>query len=248
MKFLLRHLSIVLLITGCSQSASGSSPKPEVFEQVLEHRLQALKPSGKTERNVVFEEVKPAGDGRFTASFSIRDYGPGYPANHFYGDTCVAKMVRESYTLSSDGAGGWNISGRLTPSLEATRCIPNPSAGASSQPLSALSGTAAPSGPVAKSAEPSAGRGIPTGKYECWANGQARLMLNFTIDDESHYVGADGTRGTYSLQGDQVTFHGGALDGAMPTGFSAVYHRPGGRPTVSFRSGRGAEAAFCEKS
>jgi hypothetical protein len=32
----------------------------------------------------------------------------------------------------------------------------------------------------------------------------------------------------------------------MPDGFVAVYHEPRGTPTLSFRSGRGSEAAFCE--
>jgi hypothetical protein len=33
----------------------------------------------------------------------------------------------------------------------------------------------------------------------------------------------------------------------MPAGFFAIYHEPQGRPTVSFRSERNSEAAFCQK-
>ena len=88
------------------------------------------------------------------------------------------------------------------------------------------------------------------GSYECWANGEARLLMNFSIKDATRYTDSENKPGTYSYDANsgRITFKGGALDGVMPTGFVSIYHEPKGKPTVSYRSGRGAEAAFCEKA
>ncbi|HEU0120013.1 MAG TPA: hypothetical protein VFQ91_05765 [Bryobacteraceae bacterium] len=90
---------------------------------------------------------------------------------------------------------------------------------------------------------------ISHGSYECWANGAARLLLNFSIRSSTQYIDSDNKPGLYSYNSKtgRLSFKGGALDGVMPSGFIAVYHEPKGRPTVSFRSPRGSEAAFCEK-
>lgn len=91
--------------------------------------------------------------------------------------------------------------------------------------------------------------GMPVGSYECWANGAARMLMNFTVTAPGRYTDSEGKAGRFVLDAGtgRVTFQGGLLDGAMPDGFVAVYHAPGGKPTVSFRSPRGAEAAFCER-
>lgn len=101
-----------------------------------------------------------------------------------------------------------------------------------------LSGTAA-----AQSA------GMPAGSYQCWANGAARLLMNFSVTGPGVYADYEGKPGRFTLDPatGRVTFQGGMLDGSMPDGFIAVFHTPNGRPTVSFRSPRGAEAAFCER-
>lgn len=91
--------------------------------------------------------------------------------------------------------------------------------------------------------------GMPTGSYECWANGAARMLMNFQVTAPGRYTDSEGKPGQFTLDAGtgRVSFQGGMLDGAMPDGFIAVFHTPGGRPTVSFRSPRGAEAAFCER-
>lgn len=90
---------------------------------------------------------------------------------------------------------------------------------------------------------------VAAGSYECWANGQARLLMNFTIKSATQYADYENKPGIYQYdsKSGKVAFKGGGLDGVMPDGFTAIYHVPQGRPTVSFRSPRGAEAAFCEK-
>jgi hypothetical protein len=260
------HLALAMLApaVGARAGAQSGAPNAAAFEQALDRRLQQLKPDGMSERNVRFEAVqagRPSGGSYpFRATLTIRDYGPGYPANHFYGQTCIARMVEQTFTLAPNALGGWDVEGRMTPGTSERTCTPNPAAGVSSVPLTQVAGSPAQSGgtapapaptaaPAAAAAGASAGA-VAEGAYECWANGQARPLLNFIVRGGGRYVGADGTAGTYRLDPStsRITFSGGALDGVMPDGFSAVYGAPRGRPTVSFRGRGGGEAAFCQKS
>jgi hypothetical protein len=96
---------------------------------------------------------------------------------------------------------------------------------------------------------PAAGGGVASGSYQCWANGQARPLLNFTALAGNQYRDNQGTTGGMLVDGGtgRVTFKGGLLDGFMPAGFYAVYYAPQGRPTVSFRNSGGGEAQFCQR-
>ncbi len=90
---------------------------------------------------------------------------------------------------------------------------------------------------------------VATGSYECWAFNSARMDLNFEITAPGRYTAAaDGSEGSFSFDAGsgQIRFTG-YLGEAMPDGFTAVYHEPHGRPTVSFRGRSGSEASFCEK-
>jgi hypothetical protein len=88
---------------------------------------------------------------------------------------------------------------------------------------------------------------VAKGSYECWGNGQARMLLNFTVTGGGSYKASDGSSGrfTYDTGSKQIKFTG-YLKQAMPEGFTTIYYEPKGRPTVSFRSARGSEASFCE--
>jgi len=89
---------------------------------------------------------------------------------------------------------------------------------------------------------------VATGSYECWAHGQARMLLNFKVTGKSTYTGeSDKGSFTYDSASGKVTFKGGHLDGVMPKGFTTVYHEKNGKPTVSFRGTSGSEASFCER-
>lgn len=101
--------------------------------------------------------------------------------------------------------------------------------------------------PIARSQSASPAKVAP-GSYACWANGRARMLLNFTIKSATQYAGSDGKPGSYSYASStgRVMFKGGSLDGAMPEGYTTIYHEPKGLPTVSFRSERGSEASFCQ--
>ena len=96
-------------------------------------------------------------------------------------------------------------------------------------------------------AVPAAAQTVPTGKYECWAWGQARLLMNFTVTGPGVYRKTNGA-GTFKVgPGGKLAVTGPMME-EMPDGFSAVYHAPGGKPTVSFRGRSGSEAAFCERA
>jgi hypothetical protein len=101
---------------------------------------------------------------------------------------------------------------------------------------------------ILPAALPAAPASVAKGKYECWANGQARLLLNFSIDSASAYTDSDSKKGsfTYDPASGRIAFKGGMLEDAMPKGFYSVYEVRGKTPTVSFRSPRGSEASFCE--
>ena len=238
-------------------------PTTDDAKQALNRTWQKLKPTYVSERSVVYQDIR-AGRATgasypFKVSVLIRDYEPGYPPNHYYGKTCVGKIEDEVYTLELDAFNQWAAQGRMTPEMSKTECRNNPSAGVSSIPLASLSGSSASTGqaapalqmpaPAPQTASPAAGAGtLAMGAYECWGNGQAHLTMNFTAQGANRYTGYNGQSGTYTVDSsNRVTFRGGPLDGVMPAGFYAVYYAPQGRPTVSFRSPRASEAAFCQK-
>lgn len=251
------RFSVILLTVSTSLTFAASAPSADTLKQALSERWKSLRPSGMTERDVLFQEVRPGtpagGSFPFQVTAIVRDYGPGYPANRFYGETCVSRFDKARFALSPDAFGGWQVEGAMTPSMDARQCKRNPSAGVSSIPLSTLEGSPAPAGntvqKIATAAPVAAAGSLAPGSYECWANGQARGLMNFTIRSTTQYTGSDGQAGSYRYDAGtgRVTFDGGALDGVMPAGFYAMYHAPGGKPTVSFRSAHGSEAAFCER-
>lgn len=255
-------IPLLALLIAASDVASAQQPSAETLKQVLTARLLALLPSGYAQRKVLFQEVRPGTPGPGSFPFQVTaliwDYGAGYPANRYYGDTCVGQMNKWVFTLSPDSFGDWKLDGRLTVTGADRNCKPNPSAGVSSIPLASLSGTPAAGTPAAppRAPTPAGGAGSPTagnlarGNYECWANGSPSLLLNFTVLSGTQYKGSDGKLGNYSLDAatGRMAFRGGDLDGALPEGFQAFYRLRQGRPTVSFQSPRGAEATFCQKT
>jgi hypothetical protein len=239
--------SVFLFAIACG-IAVAQAPTSDAVQQTLTQRLMALKPSSAAERNVVFQALRPGhmdgGTFKFRATVLVRDYDRGYPANRYYGRTCVGKLDGE-FTMSPNGAGGWIVEGAITPSMDQTTCQPNPSDGVSSIPLSTLQGTVAKAGAPPAPALTAAGA-VRLGSYECWANGEARMLMNFRIASTTQYVDSEGKSGTYAVNGGRIAFRGGLLDGVMPAGFYATYEMVQGRPKVSFRNSGGSEVQYCE--
>jgi hypothetical protein len=261
-KEILRILAVSCVFFCALSINAQAPPTADTLKQVLTAKLKKLTPGGTTERTVLYQEVR-AGAGTpgsypFQVTALVHDYGPGYPKNHYYGQTCVGHFDKVTFTLSRNEFGDWDVQGAMTPPMSTQQCKPNTAEGVSSIPLSTLTGAQAPAGnPLsapapaasASAASQSASAGaVKTGSYECWANGQARMLLNFTIRGAGQYTGSDGKAGTFSIDPNtgRIKFKGGALDGVMPEGFYAIYHVPQGRPTVSFRSPSGSEASFCQ--
>src|SRR5438067_1644939 len=119
-----------LLFFAVSLCAVAAGPSAETLKQVLTSKMLKLLPSGFTERQVLYQAVQPGnGMNTFNVTAIIRDYGPGYPPNRYYGTTCVSRFDATPFTLMPDGRGGWDVQGALTPPIETHQCKPNPAQG-----------------------------------------------------------------------------------------------------------------------
>ena len=111
-------LSLFAIACSSCLAMAADAPSVETLKQELDRKLQTLRPVGFTERNVLFQEVRVgtphAGKYPFQVTVTIRDYGPGHPPNHYYGETCVGHMDKEPFDLRPDAFGGWQVEGRMT--------------------------------------------------------------------------------------------------------------------------------------
>jgi hypothetical protein len=218
--------SAAVLISVISSAQGASAPSADVLKQTLQKRLLELTPVGTTERQVLFQEVtagRPDGDHYpFMVTAVIRDYGPGYPANHFFGATCVGKMDRWRFDLVDDRFGGWTVEGAMTVTRDQGReCKDNPAAGVSSMPLASLSGTPAPARtlvavPAATPARATGGDSLYTGEYACYGNGTLLAGAGIKLQSGSRYTDVEGRRGgsyAYNATAATISFTGGFFDG-----------------------------------
>lgn len=203
--------------------SSSAAPGVDELKLALETRLQKLKPQGFQERTVLYQEVTPSGSsgGRygFKVTLTLHDYGMGYPANRYWGQTCVGKMDKWPFELMPDGAGGWQVQGRLT--ITDNVCKNNPAEGASAMPLAGLTGKRLDPSTVASAKSPVAsggvGGGVNLGQWACYGSG-SRLMagMGFVLKAGGKYTDSDGGRaGSYQHDAAKasITFSGGFLDG-----------------------------------
>ena len=236
-------LSLFAIACSSCLAMAADAPRVDILKQELDRKLQTLRPVGFTERNVLFQEVRAgtphAGKYPFQVTVTIRDYGPGHPANQYYGETCVGHMDKEPFELSHDAFGGWQVDGRMTVTMsDGRKCKPNPSAGASSIPLASLTGSPAPAG-AAAAATPGGTGNKPAGKdgahgsvtaksYDCVFSMDASLQTvpGFTIKAGGRYMDAEGKNGTYTFDPAQslITFHGGSMDGNAASYDGRVIH------------------------
>lgn len=258
-----------ILLATLTLTAGAQTPGIEEAKRAINQRLLKIwKDIGtKGTRTVVFQDVVPGrgtpGHYPFRATLLVHDQETGYPPNRYYGKTCVGRLEQEVYTLAQDDFGGWDAQGKMTPDLNSKQCQNNTAEGMAKIPLSSLQGTLAPvaGGAPARSQvvplppqqqqlqkQPGAANVVAPGSYQCWANGQARPLLNFTSSGNGQYTGVDGLPGTMNVDGNgRVAFRGGSLDGFLLAGYYAVYYAPQGRPTVSFRNSGGSEIQYCQR-
>jgi hypothetical protein len=225
-----------LLLTSMLASAPlQGQPSVAQFKEVLNARLQKLKPEGTSVRTVLFEAAQAGTPNGpiypFEVTLSIHDYGTGYPPNGYFGQTCVGKMDKWKFDMLRDDFGNWNVQGRMT--ITGAQCKNNPSQGVSSIPLATLTGTPAGNEP-ATAARPTtppaaASQKIYIGEYACYGAGN-RLMAGagFILKAGNSYEDVDGKRGgtyQYDAGAATISFRGGFMDGQVgrnvrPTGFT----------------------------
>src|ERR1051326_2260337 len=244
-----------------SPAYAQNAPSIEDAKQAIDRKLHKIWKDIGTNgtRTVLFQEVvagrSTPGHFPFRATILVHDQETGYPPNHYYGKTCVGRLDQEIYILAQDDFGAWDAQGTMTPDLSTKTCKDNPAAGVAGIPLTSLQGTragAAGSAPPARSAAiqnaPGTGASVALGQYQCWGNGQARPLLNFTALANGQYRDNEGHIGKMNVAPatGRVVFSGGTVEGFLPSGYYAVYYAPGGRPTVSFRNSGGSEVQFCQ--
>ncbi len=212
MKMILNLVGLCAAALVSATVVCAQAPTVDTLKQVLNQRLQKLRPDSSTERNVLFQEVRAGnasgGDYPFQVTALIRDYGPGYPANRFYGETCVGPVDKRVFRMSRDDFGQWQVQGAMTvTSSDGRQCKPNPAAGVSSIPLSSLAGPPAPAGapppaPAPPAGGPGVSSGLPSGEYACYGSGGRLLIgLGFKVPSTGTYTDLDRkSKGTYTIQ------------------------------------------------
>jgi len=217
------RFAILLGILASAAALAAGAINVDAFKQLANKRLMALKPAEAAERQVLFQDVRPAGVNgniyKFEASILVRDYDPGFPRNRYYGQTCVGKIQNATFTVSLNNAGEWQAEGVMTPPVR--DCKPNPAQGVTSVPLASLPGTPAPgglpAGPGAGAAAQGKVGGLPMGEWACYRGGRTVVIAyGFKLQAGGTYTDLDNkTRGTYQVSADSVTFRGGHLDGQV---------------------------------
>lgn len=198
-------------------------PSVDDFKREFDAAMQKLRPTGFTARTLLFESVRagtPSGGYfPFVVTATLHDYGPGYPANRYYGQTCVGRMDGWKFDMRRGDGGEWIVQGRMT--VTGRECKDNPSAGASATPLATLPGTpgatATPGSASSTSAPAQAAGSLHVGEYACYGTG-GRLMagMGFRLQAGNRYQDIDNARGgayTYDVRAATITFRDGFLDG-----------------------------------
>ncbi|MDB4890061.1 MAG: hypothetical protein JWL61_1916 [Gemmatimonadetes bacterium] len=212
-------MAAVMLVVPARAHASVA-PSTKDFMRALDARIQRAKPREVFQRTIVFADVS-AGEAEgkvfpFTVTATIHDYNPGWPPDHYYGRTCVTRIVRTRYTMLRDRLGEWTVETKAdTPQ---PICTDNPTEGTSAFPLDSLRGTrVGTSTPLpALMTKRQVNVTLRLGDYACTGPG-GRIVpeMKFRLNPDKTYTDLDGTRGgTYVFDGFSGTlkFRGGFLD------------------------------------
>jgi hypothetical protein len=205
-----------------------AQPTIDQFKEVFAKQMQALKPTGFSKRNISFiNVVKGTASGErfpFSVTAYVHDYSAGYPANKYYGQTCMGKMDGWKFDMLKNEFGQWIIQGRFT--VTNSTCADNPAEGVEAIPLSAVPGTLHQPGKAGAAGTANAASAKATakmqsalyvGEYACYGTG-GRLLpgMGFILKSNGNYVDLDSKRGgtfTYNSQQATITFKGGFLAG-----------------------------------
>jgi len=231
--------SIVIMLCICMANlifcgVVYSQPGAEQFKQAFEKKMQQLKPEEVARRTIKYVEViagKPNGAYYpFKVTAYIHDYSAGYPANRYYGQTCVGKMDGWKFDMLKDDYGEWTVQGRMTVSGDDKKCTPNTAAGTEAIPLATLPGSIYQPGktPAATPDHTKQASGLYIGEYAGYGSGGRLLIgMGFTLMQDGSYYNLDKKEGgtyTYDPQKATISFKNGFLNGQVgknvkPTGF-----------------------------
>lgn len=227
-RIVLPAIFALVLLVSCSGPAESQKPSVETFKQVFEAHMQKLRPEGFTKRTISFVQVTPGtangGYYPFKVTAYVHDYGPGYPANRYYGQTCLGFMEGWKFDMLKDASGEWIVQGRFT--VADNNCKDNPSEGAEAIALKDVPGTpytatkkAAGDSVQKKTADKSTGSQLYIGEYACYGTGgQMMTGMGFTLLPNGKYYDLDKQRGgsyVYNATNATISFKGGFLDGQV---------------------------------
>jgi hypothetical protein len=225
---------LFLSLTACTSNAQ--QPGVEQFKKVFEAQLQQLKPTGFAKRTVKFGSVTKgtanSGYFPFKVTAYIHDYGSGYPANKYYGQTCLSTMEGWKFDMRKDDFGDWIVQGRFTVTDNKV-CSENPSEGTAAIPLAGVPGTTytaqqndVAEAPIKEQSQNTSQLYI--GEYACYGTGSRLLAgMGFKLKTNGSYNDLDGKRSgkyVYNKSAATISFKGGFLDGQVgknvkPSGF-----------------------------
>ena len=219
-RYLAVSLTTMLMFAAPARASSGAPPTIREFMRVLDVQIQRTKPREVFQRTIVFDDVR-AGDSEgnafpFTVSATVHDYNPGYSPSHYYGRTCITRIIGARYVMRRDQLGEWVVE-RKSPTPEPV-CSDNPADGKSAYPLDSLRGTrvgtSAPLPPLMTKKQVNVN--LRLGEYACtWPGGRLASQMKFRLNADRTYTDLEGKRGgTYvfvQLEG-TLHFKGGFLD------------------------------------
>ncbi len=199
---------------------ASTVPSAKDFMRVLDARIQRAKPREVFQRTVVFADVSAGAPEAtvypFTVTATIHDYNPGWPPDHYYGRTCITRIVRTRYNMLRDRLGEWTVeTSAVTPQPV---CTDNPTEGKSAFPLDSLRGTRVGTSlplPVLMTKK-RVNVTLRIGDYACTGpGGRISLQMRFRLNPDKSYSDLEGARGgTYVFEALSATlrFRGGFLD------------------------------------
>lgn len=217
---------LITMAAACAFSLSApaqTAPTVEQFQVALVARLQKLKPDWAKERTVLFQSVKagaPKSDAYpFLVSAQVHDYGTGFPANKYYGQTTLGTFEDARFILSKDEFGEWKVEGALTPPKSISK--DNPSEGVSAIPLKTLQGTPAATAiaPPPRPASATKAVKLPVGEWASYGTGGRLLIgLGFVLKADGTYTNLDGKEAgkyVHDTVAATITFKSGFMDGQV---------------------------------
>ncbi len=216
---------MAMLLAALSYFRAFSQPGIEQFKQAFEKRMQQLKPADAARRTIKYVDVvagKPNGGYYpFTATVYIHDYSAGYPANKYYGQTCLGKMEGWKFDLLKDDAGEWTVRGAMTVTGSDKKCANNTAVGVEAIPLASVPGTVYQPGnaPAPVPADRKPATLLYIGEYASYGTGGHLLIgMGFTLLQNGTYYNLDKKQGgsyTYNAQQATISFKGGFLNGQV---------------------------------